>query len=69
MRPVHASPPGLPGDHRTDGIHCGCDPDELIDMNEPARVVVVHHPFPRDPDDPRNPWADLARFLHPERLP
>lgn len=45
-RAVHAAKPGLRGDHRTDGIACRCDPYVLLDLNEPARAVVVHRPMP-----------------------
>jgi hypothetical protein len=62
MRAVHASRPGLPGDHRTDGIACRCDPWQLVDMNEPARAVVVHRAF--DEDIAREPGAPF----HPVRI-
>ncbi len=43
---IHAARSGLTGDHRTDGIRCGCDPWILADINEPGRAVVVHRPSP-----------------------
>jgi hypothetical protein len=52
--PIHASKPGLTGDHRTDGLHCPCDPWLLADINEPGRAVVVHRPMADrfEPTDP-----------------
>ena len=47
-RPIHASRPGLAGNHRTDAFPCRCDPWRLADMNEPGRVVFVHRPFDDD---------------------
>ncbi len=47
-RPIHASRPGLAGNHRTDAMPCRCDPIRLADMNEPGRVVLVHRPFDED---------------------
>lgn len=44
--PIHAAKPGLTGDHRTDGLHCRCDPWHLVDINEPGRAVIVHRPMP-----------------------
>jgi hypothetical protein len=43
---IHAARPGLRGEHRTDrGARCPCDPWQLVDLNEPGRIVVVHRPF------------------------
>lgn len=46
MRTIHAARAGTPGDHRTDGIACRCDPHVLADMNEPGIRVLVHRPIP-----------------------
>ena len=44
-RPIHAARSDLTGDHRTDGLHCRCEPWQLADLNEPGRAVIVHRPM------------------------
>ena len=60
-RTIHAAKPGLTGDHRTDGLRCRCEPWQLVDLNEPGRVVVVHRPMPPDRTAP----PGRGRFCRP----
>ena len=48
--PIHAARFGLPGNHRTDGLRCPCDPYQFVDLNEPGRAVIVHRPMLPAPD-------------------
>lgn len=58
MKPptIHAALPGSAG-HRTSTTRCPCDPDLMLDINEPGRVVVVHRP----PDRPSHRVPSSAR--------
>jgi hypothetical protein len=69
VRAVHAARPGLTGDHRTDGIGCRCDPWQLVDMNEPGRLVIVHRPFDADTVRSTTVIHTNRTPFHPERLP